>query len=208
MLVIPYYLLRDWGHLWESLIQLVPLAYKPDVRRLYEEIADVWRAYLRGQLLLMAVGGTLTRLGSAAIGLPGAAAFGLLTGLLDLIPSFGPVTAALIAAIVGWSGGSTYLPLPNFWFVVIVIVLYGSVQLIEMVRLQPRIIGHSLRLHPGLVFVGVVGSLALGGALLALISAPLLGSALVLGRYLHRRMLGLDPWEKTANHAAIGPDQN
>ena len=34
----------------------------------------------------------------------------------------------------------------------------------------------------------------LAGALVALIIVPLIGSALVVGRYVHRRVLGLGPW--------------
>jgi predicted PurR-regulated permease PerM len=200
ILVPPYYLLQDWERLREWLIHLAPEAYQPDVRRLHQELKDVWRAYLRGQLLLMLVVGVLTGLGSGAVGLPGAVALGLLAGALDLIPSLGPTVAMVIAALVAWFEGSAYLPLSNAWFTVVVVALYTLVQLVENIWLQPRIMERSLRLHRGLVFVAVVGALALGGTLVALISVPLIGSAVVVGRYVHRRMLGLEPWpEPTGN---------
>ena len=74
------------------------------------------------------------------------------------------------------------------WFTVVVVLVYSSVQLVENVWLQPRTMGRTVRLNPGLVFVAVVGALALGGALIALIIVPLLGSAGVLG-HLHQRRL-------------------
>jgi predicted PurR-regulated permease PerM len=194
ILVTTYYLLQDWERLREWLIRLAPEAYQPDVRRLHEELKGVWRAYLRGQLLLMLLVGVLTGLGSAAVGLPGAVAFGLLAGALALIPSLGPTATMVIAAVVAWFEGSAYLPLSNAWFTVVVIALYTLVQLVENIWLYPRIMGRSLRLHPGLVFVAVVGALALGGILVALIIVPLLGSAGVVGRYIRRRMLDLEPW--------------
>lgn len=199
ILVIPYYLLQDWESLREWLIRLAPEAYQPDVRRIYKEILGVWQAYLRGQLLLMLLVGILTGLGSTAIGLPGAVALGLLAGALDLIPSLGPTAAMVVAAVVAWFEGSAYLPLSNAWFTVVVVALYTLVQLVENIWLQPRIMGRSLRLHPGLVFVAVVGALALGGTLVALIIVPLLGSAGVVGRYVRRRMLGLEPWPEAAD---------
>jgi len=194
ILVTTYYLLRDWEHLREWLLRLAPEAYQADVRRLHAEIKDVWQAYLRGQLLLMLLVGFLTGLGSAAVGLPGAVALGLLAGALELIPSLGPTAAMVVAAIIAWFEGSAYLPLSNVWFAVVVIVLYTLIQLVENVWLQPRIMGRTLRLHPGLVFVAVVGALTLTGALVALIIVPLIGSARVVGRYVHHRMLGLEPW--------------
>jgi predicted PurR-regulated permease PerM len=204
ILVIPYYLLQDWERLREWLIHLAPEAYQPDVRRLYQELKDVWRAYLRGQLLLMLIVGVLTGLGSAAVGLPGAVVLGLLAGLLDLIPSLGPTATMVVAALVAWFEGSAYLPLSNAWFTVVVVALYTLVQLVENVWLQPRIMGRSLRLHPGLVFVAVVGALALAGALVALIIVPLIGSAVVVGRYVHRRVLALEPWPKPVENPPSG----
>jgi len=204
ILVTTYYLLRDWERLREWLIHLAPEAYQPDVRRLQKDIQGVWQAYLRGQLLLMLVVGVLTGLGSAAVGLPGAVALGLLAGALDLIPSLGPTAAMMVAAVIAWFEGSAYLPLSNAWFTVVVVALYTLVQLVENVWLQPRIMGRSLRLHPGLVFVAVVGALALAGALIALIIVPLIGSAVVVGRYVHRRMLALEPWPKPVENPPTG----
>jgi predicted PurR-regulated permease PerM len=200
ILVTPYSLLQDWERLREWLIHLAPAACQPDVRRLHKELKDVWQAYLRGQLLLMLVVGILTGLGSAAVGLPGAVALGLLAGALDLIPSLGPTAAMVVAAIIAWFEGSAYLPLSNAWFTVVVMVLYTLVQLVENIWLQPQMMKRSLRLHPGLVFVAVVGALTLMGALVALIIVPLIGSAEVVGRYIHRRMLGLEPWPEAIDN--------
>lgn len=143
--------------------------------------------------------GVLTGLGSAAVGLPSAVALGLLAGALELIPSLGPTAAMVVAAVIAWFEGSAYLPLSNAWFTVVVIALYSLVQLVENVWLQPHIMGRSLRLQPGLVFVAVVGALTLMGALVALIIVPLIGSVGVVGRYIHRRMLGLEPWPEAVD---------
>lgn len=194
ILVTTYYLLRDWERLREWLLALAPETYQSDLRRLHQEIKVIWQAYLRGQLLLMLLVGVLTGLGAAVVGLRGAAALGLLAGALDLIPSLGPTAATVTAAVIAWFEGSAHLPLSNAGFTVLVVALYISIQLLEEVWLRPRIMGQSLKLHPGLVFVTVVGALALGGALTALIVVPLLASVGVVGRYVRCRMLGLEPW--------------
>jgi predicted PurR-regulated permease PerM len=199
ILVTTYYLLRDGERLREWLIRLAPEAYQPEVQRLHQELEGVWQTYLRGQLLLMLLVGVLTGLVSAAVGLPGAVALGLLAGALDLIPSLSPTATTVIAALIAWFEGSAYLPLLNAWFTVVVIALYILVQLVENIWLLPRIMGRSLRLHPGLVFVTVVGALALVGALAALVIVPLIGSAEVLGRYIRSRILGLEPWPEAVD---------
>jgi predicted PurR-regulated permease PerM len=199
ILVTTYHLLRDWERLREWLIRLVPEAYQPDVRRLQEEIKDIWQAHLRGQLLLMLLVGVLTGLASVAVGLRHAVLLGLLAGALDLIPSLGPIMAVVVAVGVAWFEGSTYLPLSNTGFTVVVIGLYILIQQVESIWLQPRIMGRRLRLHPGLIFIAVTGALALGGTVVALIIVPLLASAGVVGRYFHRRVLGLEPWPEAVD---------
>jgi hypothetical protein len=42
----------------------------------------------------------------------------------------------------------------------------------------------------------VVGALVLIGPLMALIAIPLLGSIIVVSRYIRRRLAGVDPWPK------------
>ena len=205
ILVAAFYLLQDWETLREGLIALAPAAYQPDVRRLHQEIKCVWHAYLRGELLLMFVVGILSGLISVAIGLPGAAAFGVLAGILELIPSLGPTATAVVAAMVAWFEGSTFLPISNVWFTVLVVVLFSLVQLVENTWLAPRIMGRAIRLNPGVVFVAIVAALALSGVLLALIIVPLVGTFMVIGRYLHRRTIGLEQAETDGDTEAGGP---
>jgi predicted PurR-regulated permease PerM len=188
ILVVPYYLLHDWHKLRDWLLNLGPPAYHGDVRRLYEEIKAVWQNYLRGQLLLMFIIGVSSAVAGAAIGLPAALLLGLLAGLFDVIPTFGPAVAMVLAVVVAWFEGSTYLPISNTWFALLVLAVYSLIQMVENVWLRPRIMARSLRIHPAVVFLAVVGALVLVGPLMALIAIPLLGSAIVVGRYVRRRL--------------------
>ena len=194
ILIVTFYLLLDWDKLREWMIQLAPPTYQPDVRRLYGRIKDIWQAYLRGQLVLMVVIGLLTGICLAIVGMPGAAALGLLTGILDAILSIGPVIAMLIAALVAWFEGSTYLPIDNTWFVLIVLGIYGLIQALENVWFRPRVMGRQLNMHPAVVFLGIIAALSLVGAVGALIVLPVMGTVGVVGSYLRCRILGLHPF--------------
>ena len=55
--------------------------------------------------------------------------------------------------------------------------------------------GPRLQLHPALIFIGVIGALALSGILVALVIVPIMRTAGILGRYFVRRILLLDPWD-------------
>jgi predicted PurR-regulated permease PerM len=192
--VSTYYLLRDGRRLLAWLIAMAPPGYEDHARVLLSEINLVWSAFLRGQLLLMALIALMTWLGTVAVGLPGGLALGILAGVLDVIPSLGPTVAAVPAVLVAIVQGSSYLPVSNAWFALLVAIVYLTVQQIENIWLRPRIMGHSLNLHPGVIFVAVIGALALVGILGALIVVPLLASAGIIGRYLRAMLTGQPPF--------------
>jgi predicted PurR-regulated permease PerM len=189
-----YYLLLDWSQLRDWLIGIVPDPYSPDVRHLYVDIRRVWNRYFAGQLRLMFIIGLVTGAASAAMGLPGALAFAVLAGLFDIFLSVGPLIVTVIAGIVAFVAGSTYLPLSNVWFMVLVVAVFSAIQLFENGWLRPRIMSERLHLHPAVVFVAVIASLAMAGILTALIIVPLIGSAIVVGRYLYCKILDIEPW--------------
>jgi len=198
ILVTTYYLLQDWPQLRDWLLNLAPDDYSDDVRRLYQEIKTVWQRYLKGQLRLTLIIGFFTGLGGAMIGLPGWLAIGILAGVLDIILTVGPAVVMVVIGLVAYFAGSTYLPMSNIWFAVLAVGLSALLQVIEQIWLRPRIMGHSLRMHPGVVFIAIIGALALAGVLAALIIIPVVGSIIVIGRYIYYKIFDLDPWHDSA----------
>jgi predicted PurR-regulated permease PerM len=198
ILVTTYYLLQDWPQLRDWLLNLAPDDYSDDVRRLYQEIKTVWQRYLKGQLRLTLIIGFFTGLGGALIGLPGWLAIGILAGVLDIILTVGPAVVMVVIGLVAYFAGSTYLPMSNIWFAVLAVGLSALLQVIEQIWLRPRIMGHSLRMHPGVVFIAIIGALALAGVLAALIIIPVVGSIIVIGRYIYYKIFDLDPWHDSA----------
>jgi len=176
-----YYFMTDWETLREWLIRLAPDDYRQDIRRLYLEIKKVWMAYLRGQLTLMIIVGVVFTLIWSIIGLPGALILGILGGLLSLVPDVGPFVASALAFI-------------NIWFAVLVAGLYILLVNIKSIWLRPRILGRSVRMHEGLVFISIVAAVIFTGILGAFIIVPVLASLGVIGHYLRNRILGLPPF--------------
>ena len=194
IVVTIYYLLMDWDHLRDWFIHLAPDASQPELRQVYEEVKKVWAAYIRGQLALMFIVGVIFTLVWLAIGLPGAVILGLLTGLFSLVPEIGPLVAGVLAVAVALLEGSLFLPLSNGWFALLVVGLYLVLINFKNIWLRPRVMGRSVNLNEGLVFVAIIAAVIFGGVLGALIIVPVIASAIVVGRYLRARILGLDPF--------------
>lgn len=90
------------------------------------------------------------------------------------------------------------LPLSSIGLVVLLVIVYTLVQQVDNIWLRPYFFGDQLKLHPGLVFVSLIGALALGGLLAVIIIVPCLAAGKVIGRYVHRKLLGLPPWPQVA----------
>ncbi|MEJ2733882.1 MAG: AI-2E family transporter [Anaerolineae bacterium] len=194
ILVISFYLVKDAGRLRSFLDRLAPPGHIEELRRLREEINHVWKAFFRGQLLLGIIIGVVVWLAMIAVGLPNAGLMGLLAGLLEVIPTFGPVLATIPALLVAFFLGSTYLPLSNFWFAVLVLGVYTLIQQLENAYLVPRIMGRRLQLHPVVVFIGVLAGGLLFGALGVLLAAPIIGTLRVALSYTYAKLLDEDPY--------------
>ena len=208
IIVTIYYLLMDWEHLREWLIRLAPEPYRLDVRRVYLEIKKVWAAYLRGQFALMFIVGVVFSIVWLAIGLPGALILGIITGLFSIVPEIGPLAATLLAWAVALIEGSNYLPLTNFWFGVLVLLIYMVLINFKNIWLRPRIMGRSVNMNEGLVFVAIIAAVMFSGVLGALVIVPVLASVAVVGHYLRARILGLNPLSEDELEEVVAGDEN
>lgn len=207
IIVSTFYLLQDWPRLREWLISLGPEAYQSDFRRVYDEVRTVWQRYLRGQLRLSLIIGFLTALILAGVGMPGAVVFGILAAIFDVIMTVGPVIVAAAAALIALIAGSSYLPISNLWFMLIVIGIFVLIQAAENVWLRPRIMGSSMNLHPGVVFVAIIGALSLAGIFAALIVVPVIGSLAVIAHYIHAKIMDIPPWPDVQISSQLPPDE-
>ncbi|GIK36428.1 MAG: AI-2E family transporter [Chloroflexota bacterium] len=175
-------------------LSLIPDPYRPELAQLLERLRRIWRAYFRGQLILMISIGMLTWVGNTILGLPGAFALAFIAGVMELIPNLGPFLAAVPAVIVALIQGSTNFDLNNFYFALIVIGFYWAVQVTENNLIVPRVLGEAVELPPLVVMIGVFIGASVAGIIGALLAAPVIASTREVLNYLWAKMLGRDPF--------------
>jgi predicted PurR-regulated permease PerM len=194
VMLFGYYLLLDFGGLDEYVMHFVPRAYQSDVQRLMKATQQVWRAFIRGQLILGAVVGVLTGIALAAVGLRFALVLGLIAGVLELVPTFGPIVAGVLAILVALFQGTNSLGLTPLAFALVVIGVSFLIQQIENNLLVPRIIGGSLNLHPMVVLLGAIVGGTMAGILGVLLAAPVIATGRLWLGYFYRKTVGLETW--------------
>jgi predicted PurR-regulated permease PerM len=193
-LAIAYFMTLDYRRIRTALISVSLPGYEKDFRRLRLSLSRIWRAFLRGQLLVVFLTGLITWTLMSLLGLRFSLGLGVLGGIAKFAPIVGPTTAGLVAALVALFQAGNWLGLTPLVHALLVI---GSVILIDQAidyLLIPRIMGTSLNLHPVVILVGVLVGASVAGVLGLLLSSPTIASLILLSRYTYRKMFDLPAW--------------
>lgn len=168
--------------------------YQHDAERLMREFGRIWSAYLRGQVILGLIIFLVVWLGLTILGVQNALALGLLAGLLEFIPTIGPIVSAVVSIAVAFFQPFNYLGAPGWQYALFVLAFMFLVQQLENTILVPRIMGQALDLHALIVIIGVYVGGSLAGILGAILAAPVIASLKLVGIYAWRKMFDLYPF--------------
>jgi predicted PurR-regulated permease PerM len=197
LLVVSVYLAIDQPHFDSYILRFTePTGYRRDAELLLRDLKDSWAAYLRGQVILGLVIFVVVWIGLTLLGVENALALGIVAGLLEFIPTVGPVVSTAIAMLFTFFQPTNYLGLPPWAFVLAVLGFMILVQQVENSFLVPRIVGGALNLKPVLVIVGVFMGASLAGVLGAILAAPILASLKILGTYTWRKLFDRPPFDE------------
>jgi predicted PurR-regulated permease PerM len=191
ILVSVHLFLSHWPKMRDWLLGLTPAPYQEEAHELYRRIRRVWMAYLRGQIVLMLIVGVVFTIAWWIIGIPGALALGVIAGFFTLVPDVGPFLAAALAVGVALLEGSSWIPLSNFWVAGIALTVYLVLINMKNFFLRPYVMGRSVHMNEGLVFIAIMAATILQGIMGALLVVPVLATVAVTGEYIRRRVLGL-----------------
>lgn len=206
ILVSVHLFLSQWPNIRSGMISFAPPPYRAELEELYRRIRRIWMAYLRGQIVLMIIVGVVFTIAWTILGIPGALVLGVIAGLFTLVPDVGPFIAVVLAAGVALLEGSTWIPLSNFWVAGIVVAVYLVLINLKNFLLRPYIMGRSVHMNEGLVFIIIMIATILEGILGALLVVPLVASAVVIAGYVQRRVLGLAPFEDDGGSQFVVPE--
>jgi predicted PurR-regulated permease PerM len=200
LLVMVFYLTKDGDKFLTYIVDLAPAGYQSDTRRLFVELGLIWNAYLRGQLILCVLIGTVVFVAATVLGLPNAPILGLVAGILEFIPAIGPALAMILAVLLALVSTSSTIPiLSGPSFALVVIAVWSVIQNLEAFFVVPRVMGNNLNLHPFAVIVAVIAGASLAGAPGVILAAPSLATARLGAQYIYNKLLDRDPFPVREN---------
>ena len=177
LLVAAVYMAAKPEPLVEGFLRLVPGGGRGRARAILEELRASLTRWLGGTAVAMVAVGAMTTLALSVLGVQFALVLGVLAGLLELVPFYGPVLAAVPAVGLaltteGWAQALAVL---------------GAVFVIQQVEsnlLLPLVMGRAVKLHPAVIALGILFVGWVLGPLAVFIAVPILVMARVLAQNL------------------------
>jgi predicted PurR-regulated permease PerM len=138
-----------------------------------EYVLDLWKRaqmkigrWLQGQLLLSLIVGVFVYIGLLFLGVPYALLLAIIAAVLELIPVFGSILAAIPAVMLAFIDAGTTLA-------ILTIVLYVVVNQLQGNVIYPMVVQKVLGVPPLVVILAIIAGAQLAGFLGILIAVPI-----------------------------------
>jgi predicted PurR-regulated permease PerM len=167
--IIGFYFMID-GRMFLSYIRKIFKALFPDslnkrLKKMAGDLDQVFSGYIRGQLIDAFVMMFLISIVLSITGVKFAIVIGVLAGIGNLIPYFGPIVAYASTTLV-------CLINQDFCIWLVSMILLFLIQAIDGNLIGPKLLSSSIKIHPLIIIVSIIFGSALGGFLGMLLAVP------------------------------------
>lgn len=158
--VLAFYLLMDRQKLDKVITQFLP-QYEKRITVISRKIEEKLGAWVRGQVALSVIIGTLSYIVLLALNIPNALPLAIFAGLMEVVPVIGPIVSAVPAVLIAYSISPV--------LALFVVVAFFIIQQLENHLVVPMVMKKAVGLNPLIVILAV----AIGGKLLGILGALL-----------------------------------
>ena len=159
-LVLLFYFLLSGPAVVRGLLRLVPPGQRPLIRHIAVQADPVLRRYFVGVIIVICYATVAAYVGlGLVLGIRHAVVLALMTGILEMIPVIGPISAAVIAGLVAVRYATGIGP-------IIAYAIYATALRLSIDQLLgPVVLGTAARVHP----IAVIFCFLAGGALFGIV---------------------------------------
>lgn len=155
--ILAFFLLKDAESFRSSALLMLPRGrwrWRGD--EFFQDINSTLAAYIRAQLTACLFIGVVCAIGFTLLGLPGGLVMGVIAGVFEFIPLVGPLTVAIMAAILAILHAGAF----NAF---LVLLFLGVLRIVQDYAIYPRLIGQGIHLHPLAVIFAILAGEKLAG---------------------------------------------
>ena len=203
--ILAFFLLKDAESFRRSALLMLPRGrwrWRGD--EFFQDINGTLAAYIRAQLTACLLIGVICAIGFTVLGLPGGLVMGVVAGVLEFIPLVGPLTVAIMAAVLAMLHAG---PFNAF----LVLLFLGVLRIVHDYAVYPRLIGQGIHLHPLAVIFAILAGEKLAGVAGIFLAIPVVAILTVSYRHWleHRGSEGfadlLEPTTPAPELPAVSP---
>jgi len=175
--ILAFFLLKDAEGFRRSALLMLPRGrwrWRGD--EFFQDINSTLAAYIRAQLTACLFIGVICSLAFTVLGLPGSLVMGVLAGFFEFVPLVGPVSIAILAALLALFHAG---PFNAF----LVLLFLGILRIVQDYVIYPRLIGQGIHLHPLAVIFAILAGEKLGGVAAVFLAIPVVAILTVTYRH-------------------------
>jgi predicted PurR-regulated permease PerM len=175
--ILGFFLLKDAESFRRSALLMLPRGrwrWRGD--EFFQDINRTLAAYIRAQLTACLFIGVVCALGFTVLGLPGGLVMGVIAGVFEFVPLVGPVTVAIMAAILAILHAGAF----NAF---LVLLFLGVLRIVQDYVIYPRLIGEGIHLHPLAVIFAILAGEKLAGVAGIFLAIPVVAILTVSYRH-------------------------
>ncbi len=177
ILVLSIYIGADPDTYHDGFMKLFPRPWRKRAGEVLTAIATALRKWLVTQLIAMVVIGVVSTIVLLVLGVNAAVPLGVIAGLLEFVPTVGPILSALPAIAMGFVDSPEKA--------LAVIVAYIAIQQMENYLLIPFLMREGVNLPPALTIIAQALMALIFGFLGLLCAVPLLAATMVAVKMLY-----------------------
>ena len=172
-LIVFVYANQSFDNYFRSFLTLVPETHRDTAKAYLREIDKNLQEFLKGLVTVIAIVSIISSIAYSIIGVPFALVIGILAGICNAIPTFGPFIGgafAFVAMLMGLAAGD-FETIDFFIRCAFVLGAILGIQAIDNSLISPKIMSDAVDVDPLLImFAVIVGAAVLGfwGVLLAI----------------------------------------
>ena len=193
MVLVSYFMLSESQRVGNFSIIQIP-QYDYDFRRMSRQLRLVWDSFFRGQIIIFVMIFFVYLLVFSSLGVRYSVALAALTGLAVFIPYVGIWVTVIVLVLVTFFQPDNYFGMLNWQYSAMILAITLVINFTFDNYITPRFFGRTLDIHPAAVLVAALFMASLLGLIGIFLAAPVVATIKLVGIYVFRKMVDLDPW--------------
>jgi predicted PurR-regulated permease PerM len=193
VVLVSYFILSEAQKVGEVSPINIP-DYDYDITRMSRQLKGIWASFFRGQIIIFVLVFFVYLAIYSALGVRFSIALAALTGLAVFIPYVGIWVTSIVLVLVTFFQPSNYFGFQPWQYSAMILGITLVVNFTFDNYISPRFFGRTLDIHPAAVVLSALFMASLLGLVGIFLAAPVVATVKVVGLYVFRKMVDLDPW--------------